>query len=280
MNDTPRLARGYNPKDVQEMIRTRSMRWIARLAMAFGAAALGVSMLLVNPPASAQAAGVTDAVKARIGTAMEPLVKGSRYRLEEIRATPMPGVYEVRLGSDLLIYVDGDGRYMFYQGDLVEIASQRNLTRERVEELQTIDFRTLPLDLAIRQVNGNGKRVVAVFEDPNCGYCKRLRADLVKLDDITIYTFPLAFLAADSDTKARKALCAADKVRAWNDLLLNNRVPGNAGTCDTPMKQVAELAQKLGITGTPVLFFSNGRRLTGYTTPDHFGRMLAEHSKG
>ncbi len=261
------------------MTRTRSTRWPARLAVAFGTAVLGVSMLFAAQQAPAQPAAVSDAVKARIGAAMEPLVKGSRYRMEEVRATPMPGVYEVRLGSDLLIYVDGDGRYMFYQGDLVEIASQRNLTRERVEELQTIDFRTLPLDLAIKQVNGNGKRVVAVFEDPNCGYCKRLRADLVKLDDITIYTFPLAFLAADSDTKARKALCAADKARAWNDLLLNNRVPGNAGTCDTPIKQVAELAQKLGITGTPVLFFSNGRRLTGYTPPDNFGRMLAEHSK-
>ena len=67
---------------------------------------------------------------------------------------------------------------------------------------------------------------------------------------------------------------------AWNDLLLANRVPGNAGTCETPLKQVHELAQKLGISGTPVVFFSNGRRLTGYAPPEHFGRMLSTHSKG
>jgi thiol:disulfide interchange protein DsbC len=189
------------------------------------------------------------------------------------------GIYEVRIGNDLL-YVDGQGQYLFLDGSMIDMKSQRNLTQERTDELMAIDFDSLPLDLAIKQVNGSGKRVVAVFEDPNCGYCKRLRADLVKLDDLTIYTFPMAFLAADSETKARKALCAADKGRAWNDLLLNNRVAGNTGTCDTSLEQVKELARKLGITGTPVLFFANGKRLQGYAPPERFNRMLAENSKG
>lgn len=248
---------------------------------AFAVAVLAASAIwLAAAPARAQGAPAADPAIARVKAALEPIVKGSRYQVEEVRATPMPGIYEARLGNDMLLYVDAQGRYMFFQGDLVEIKTQRNLTQERVEQLLTIDFKTLPLDLAIKQVSGNGKRVMAVFEDPNCGYCKRLRADLVKLDDVTIYTFPMAFLAADSESKARKALCAADKARAWNDLLLNNHVPGNAGTCDTPLAQVRDLAHKLGITGTPVLFFSNGKRLTGYAPPERFNRMLAENSKG
>jgi thiol:disulfide interchange protein DsbC len=172
----------------------------------------------------------------------------------------VPGIYEVRIQSDL-VYVDEKGQYLFYSGDLIDMRSQRNLTRERVEELLTIDFKTLPLDLAIQQKIGDGKRVIAVFEDPNCGYCRKLRADLLKLDNVTLYTFPMAFLAPDSETKASKALCAADKVRAWNDLMLSNRVPGNAGTCETSLAKVAELARNLGITGTPVVFFQNGKRL-------------------
>jgi len=253
-----------------------SSRRVRRLAASFGAAAFGISLMLAAPLSQAQKAS-DDAAEARVRAAMEHLTSG-RSKVDEVRATPIPGMYEVRVGTRLL-YVDGQGKYMFLDGDLIDLKSQRNLTQERVEELQTIDFGVLPLDLAIKQVNGKGKRVVAVFEDANCGYCKRLRADLVKLDDITIYTFPLAFLAADSESKARKALCSTDPARAWNDLLLSNRVPDNAGTCETPLKQVHELAQKLGITGTPVVFFSNGRRLTGYAPPDHFGKMLAAHSK-
>ena len=246
---------------------------------AFAVAVLAASALwLPATPTRAQGAPAADPAIARVKAAMEGFVKG-RYKVEDVRKTPLPGIYEVRIGNDLL-YVDERGQYLFYEGDLIEMKTQRNLTRERVEELLAIDFNTLPLQLAIKQVSGNGKRVVAVFEDPNCGYCKRLRADLVKLDDVTIYTFPMAFLAADSESKARKALCAADKARAWNDLLLNNHVPGNAGTCDTPLAQVRDLAQKLGITGTPVLFFSNGKRLTGYAPPERFNRMLAENSKG
>ncbi len=219
-----------------------------------------------------------DPAAARVKAAMEGFLKG-RHQVDEVRRTPVAGIYEVRLGNDLL-YVDEKGQYLFYEGSLVEMKSQRNLTQERVDELLTIDFRTLPLGAAIKQVKGNGKRVLAVFEDANCGYCKRLRADLVKLDDITIYTFPLAFLAADSETKARKALCSADPSRAWNELLLDNRIPGNAGTCDTSLAQVRDLAQKLGITGTPVVFFSNGRRLQGYAAPERFNKLLAENSKG
>ena len=101
----------------------------------------------------------------------------------------------------------------------------------------------------------------------------------VKLDNVTIHTFPMAFLAADSESKANKALCAPDRARAWNDLMLSNRVPANPGTCETSLGKVAELARKLGITGTPVVFFSSGKRLQGYAPPDTFERMLADSSR-
>lgn len=247
---------------------------IAACAVALAAAAV----LLSSPvPARSQGAPAVDPALARVKSATEAFFKG-RYEVAEVRRTPVAGIYEVRIGNDLL-YVDGQGQYMFLDGSMIDMKSQRNLTQERTDELLAVDFDTLPLDLAIKQVNGNGKRVVAVFEDPNCGYCKRLRADLVKLDDLTIYTFPMAFLAPDSETKARKALCAADQGRAWNDLLLNNRVAGNTGTCDTSLERVKELARKLGITGTPVLFFANGKRMQGYAPPERFNRMLAENSK-
>ncbi|HRO58542.1 MAG TPA: DsbC family protein [Burkholderiaceae bacterium] len=199
------------------------------------------------------------------------------HTLDELRRTPLPGILEARIGSDL-IYIDETGRYIFMNGDLIDLQSRRNLTQERVDDLMAIDFSELPLELAFQQVNGKGERRIAVFEDPNCGYCKRLRADLLKLDNVTIHTFPMAFLAADSESKARKALCAPDKAQAWNDLLVQGKVPDNAGTCDTSLEAVRELTRKLGITGTPVVFFPNGRRLVGYVPPARFSQMLAEYS--
>jgi thiol:disulfide interchange protein DsbC len=233
-----------------------------------------VMVALIEPaPVAAQAADVQQ----RIRAAVEGF-SGGRLKVDDVRRTPLAGIYEVRIQNELL-YVDERGQYLFYSGDLIDMKSQRNLTRERVEELLTIDFKELPLDLAVTQKTGMGRRVIAVFEDPNCGYCKKLRADLVRLDDVTIHTFPMAFLAPDSETKAARALCAADPVRAWNDLMLSNRVPANDGKCQTSIAKVAELARRLGITGTPVVFFANGRRLQGYAPPDSFDRMLAEASQ-
>jgi len=228
-------------------------------------------------PASASASEpAPEAVTATIRKALEPVLRGGK--VDEVRRTPLPGIYEARLGNTLL-YVDEKGQYLFYEGDLIELKGLRNLTQERVEQLQAIRFDDLPLNLALKQVVGKGSRRIAVFEDPNCGFCKRMRADLVKLDDITIYTFPMAFLAADSDTKARKALCADDPVKAWNELLLQNKLPNNPGSCDTSIEKVRELTQKLGITGTPVTYFSNGKRLSGYAPPERFNALLAENSK-
>jgi thiol:disulfide interchange protein DsbC len=258
----------------------RSAGSALRLPLFASLLALGIaagSALAPAGDARAQAAQqAPEAVTATVRKALEPVVRGRK--VDEVRRTPVPGMYEARIGNELL-YIDEKGQYLFWEGDLIDLKAQRNLTQERVEELMAIRFEDLPLDLAVKQVTGKGTRRIAVFEDPNCGFCKRLRADLVKLDDITIYTFPMAFLAADSDSKARKALCAADPVKAWNELLLSNRLPDNAGTCSTSIEKVRDLAQKLGITGTPVVFFENGKRLSGYEPPERFNQRLANNSK-
>ena len=247
-------------------------RFATRL-LGLAAAAL---LSLAAGPLSAQG-GVTPAGGDAVKAAVESWLKG-RFKVDEVRKTPMTGMWEVRFGNDL-IYVDDKGQYAFVEGNMVDLKSGRNLTRERVDELMTIHFKDLPLNLAFKQVISNGKRVIAVFEDPNCGYCKRMRADIVALKDVTIYTYPVAILAADSETKAKKALCADDKVRAWNDMMLSNKVPGNAGTCENSLAKVRDLAQKLGISATPTLFFANGKRLQGYVPAAQFEKMLDENSK-
>ncbi len=214
----------------------------------------------------------------RIKVAVERWLEG-RYKIDEVRKTPVAGIYEVRVGTDL-IYVDEKAQHAFIEGNLIDIQANRNLTRERTDELLTIDFGELPLNYAIKQVSGNGKRVFAVFEDPNCGYCRNMRRDMLKLANTTIYTFTLPILAADSAIKAKKAMCAPDKGKAWNDLMLTGKVPDNPGTCSTPVDKVRDLGVKLGVTATPTVFFANGKRLRGYVPPAEFEKLLIENSKG
>lgn len=230
-------------------------------------------------PDTAQPARAATEVTQQIKAAVEAWLEG-RYKVDEVRRTPMAGIYEVRIGTDF-IYVDEKAQFGFVEGNLVDLKANRNLTRERTDEVLTINFKDLPLNLAMKSVTGNGKRVVAVFEDPNCGYCKTMRRDLIKLDNATVYTFVLPILAADSETKSRKALCAPDRLKAWNELMLSGKVPDNPGTCDTSViARTKELSQKLSVSATPTLFFANGKRLRGYAPPPEFEKLLEANSKG
>jgi thiol:disulfide interchange protein DsbC len=198
----------------------------------------------------------------------------NRYKVEEVRRTPLPGIYEARIASNVF-YVDEKAQYMFMEGHMLDLRTNRDLTRERLDEIMTINFKDLPLEMAIKQVNGKGTRKIALFEDPNCGYCKKLRADLNLLPDVTVYTFAYPILSPDSDVKAKKALCAKDQQKAWSELMLTGKVPANDGTCSTPLAKIKELGRKYGITATPTIFLTSGKRIQGYMPPEQFAKALA-----
>ncbi|SFD81621.1 DsbC family protein [Massilia yuzhufengensis] len=199
--------------------------------------------------------------EATIKKALEPRLGGAK--IESIRETPYSGLYEVRVAGDIL-YTDKKGDYLFI-GHVYDTKTSTNLTRARVEEINKIKFTDLPLEMALKQVKGNGKRVIAVFEDPNCGYCKRLRQTTLKeIDNVTIYTFMYNILSEDSFVKSKNIWCAPDRVKAWDDWMINGKLPPTApAACDTPNEKVAALGQKLKIQGTPAIFFTDGSRIPG-----------------
>jgi len=176
-----------------------------------------------------------------------------------VRRTPY-GLFEVQIGMNL-VYTDEQVSYVL-DGTLVDATTRRDVTRERLEKISAVSFDELPLDLAVKQVKGKGERRVAIFEDPNCGYCKQLRHTLQDVDNVTIYTFLYPILAPDSADKARDVWCASDRVRAWDDWMLRGKEPARKD-CDTPIQQVLALGQKLMVQGTPALFFADGSRVSG-----------------
>ncbi|HNJ46246.1 MAG: DsbC family protein [Rubrivivax sp.] len=183
-------------------------------------------------------------------------------QIDEISKTPMPGLFEVRVGTDVL-YTDAEGNFLLH-GSLLDARNGRNLTEERVNKLLAVDFKTLELKNAITMVRGNGKRKLAVFEDPNCGYCKRFEKDLQKVDNVTVHLFLIPILGEDSVNKSRQIWCAADRAKSWNDWMLRDVAPKGKAICNTEaLTANLEFANKHRITGTPTLIFEDGSRVPG-----------------
>ena len=187
-------------------------------------------------------------------------VYGPDLKVDAVRKLGALGLYEVQIGHDVL-YSDAKGRYLI-QGDIIDVKARTNLTEVRKTKLSQIKFSELPLNLAIKTVRGNGRRVFATFEDPNCVYCKKLAKDMEGMTDLTIYTFLTPILSPDSVTKSQAIWCSSDRSKAWNAWMLEGTAPV-AAKCATPIDKVLALADRLGVHGTPTIFLTNGERIPG-----------------
>lgn len=229
-------------------------------------AALLASTLFAGPALAQEAA-----IRKNLGEHLPQIGK-----IDEVTKTPMPGLFEVRVGTDLY-YTDAEGNYLIH-GQMIDARGKRNLTEERVNKLTAIDFGQLPLKDAFTIVRGNGKRKLAVFEDPNCGYCKRFERDLQKLDNVTVHLFLYPILGNDSVEKSRNIWCAKDRAKAWQDWMLREQAaPAAAQGCDaTALERNRELGRKHQVTGTPTLVFADGTRVPGAINAAQVEKLLSQ----
>lgn len=197
-------------------------------------------------------------------------------RLISVSKTPYFGLYEVAF-DDQLVYTDEKMTYLF-SGNILDMHTMKNLTEAREKQLYAINFDTLPLDLAIKNVKGNGKRKLAVFTDPNCQYCKKLEKELVDLTNATVYIFVLPILPG-SEEKAKAIWCSPDRLKAWEDHMLSGIEPQSAKACDTSaLTRISKQAEKLKINVTPTLIFADGVIKPGTLTLELLEEHLAEAS--
>ena len=201
-------------------------------------------------------------------------------QIDEVRPSEIAGLYEVRVDGTEIYYTDAKADFLI-EGNLIDTRNKRNLTEERVEKLSAIKFESLPLKDAFTVVRGNGERKMAVFEDPNCGYCKRFERDLQKVDNVTIYMFLYPILGADSVEKSKAIWCSKERNAAWLDWMLREQPPiANAGACDTSaLNRNVELGRKHKINGTPTLLFTNGSRVPGAVDNKKVEQLLAQSGK-
>ena len=184
--------------------------------------------------------------------------------IKSIQKTNFNNLYEVLI-SGQIIYTNKDFSFLIVEGRVVDPETKIDLTSDRLDELTRVNFLRLPFDKAIKVVRGNGERKVAVFSDVDCPFCKKLEKEgLSELDNITIYTFlfPLA-IHPKAEIRSKKIWCAEDKEKAWNDYMLRNIIANNKGNCKTPIEDILVLGRELGISSTPTIIFSSGKKIPG-----------------
>lgn len=199
-------------------------------------------------------------------------------RIEGVRTAPVAGLYEVYIGSEI-VYVDARAEHLL-SGKLLTTTDKRNLTAERWDEFNRIDFASLPVDAAIKTVRGNGTRKLAVFSDPDCPFCRKLEQELASVDDVTIYVFlfPLEQLHKGATARSRTIWCSADRAEAWRAWMVEQKQPATAECAMDPVAGNQALAGKLHVTVTPTMFFSDGSRMTGAVSAADLGTQLVKRS--
>ncbi len=184
-------------------------------------------------------------------------------KIDEVSKTPIPGLFEVRLGTDI-VYTDEAGNHLL-QGALIDTRTRTDITQARIDKLTAIDFASLPLKDALLVRQGNGARKVVVFADPNCGYCKRLERDLLALKDVSIYTFLYPILGPDSTVKSKDIWCAKEPAKVWRAWMVDGQAPAKVSTsCDSAaLDRNTEMGKRYKVQGTPAMVFEDGSRAPG-----------------
>jgi thiol:disulfide interchange protein DsbC len=186
---------------------------------------------------------------------------GGSAKVRSVTPAPVSGLYEVLVGNEIF-YTDSSGKYLI-QGEIIELATGKNITEQRQADLNRIKWSDLNQANAFKTVRGNGNRQLAIFSDPNCGYCKRLEKSLQQLDNVTIYTYLIPILSPDSTLKAKQIWCSSDPYKAYIDWMVNGIAPSGKTDCSNPLDKNLAFAKSYGITGTPTLFFTDGSRFPG-----------------
>ena len=227
-------------------------------------------VLMLGLTSTQSYAQATDKIKAELVKQL-----GATVQIKSIAPSPIPGVFEVVV-NNTVVYTDATAKYLI-QGSIVDLKTGTNLTELKEDELNKIKFTDLPIKDALRTVRGDGTRVIAVFADPNCGYCKTLEKNLLTMDNITIFTYLIPILSADSTVKSKAIWCSAEPSKTWISWMVQQvPPPSSKADCTNPLDRNLALAKKIGVTGTPAIFFSDGTRIPGAVSKETIEKKFAE----
>jgi thiol:disulfide interchange protein DsbC len=199
-------------------------------------------------------------------------------RINAVQPSPIAGLYQVIAGDDQVVYTDATGDHVVV-GHMMDTQTHQDLSASALDAFYTIDFKSLPLDSAIKIVKGNGERKVALFEDPDCPYCRRLEQSMRSMTNLTVYLFlfPLDQVHPHATADSEAIWCSPDRASAWTNWMLNQTAPPKGGSCaNDPIQKIHGLAQSLHVHATPTIFLQNGKRIGGAIPAEQLERLMAE----
>lgn len=230
------------------------------------------SVTAIETSPTPQASNPIEIIKSNLKTNLPDL------KVEQVNPTAIPNLYEVVSGRKIF-YVDSTGRYAIL-GNMVDLTNKQSITEARVKQLSVVDFRSLPLNIALKQTIGTGERKIAIFTDPDCPFCKRLETDTIpKLKNVTIYyfLFPLTSIHANAAIDSKKILCSENPDRAYLQWMTDSKALGNKTECANAkvLTQMQEVGKKvIQVEATPTIVLENGNIVAGLVPADYLGKLI------
>lgn len=228
------------------------------------------ALLFLNIPAMAEA----DIKQAH--AAVQKMIPN--IPLEAIQPSPLPGLYQVMIPPQMF-YISADGRYVV-DGDLIDLQSGVNVSTALRDKMRIASVNAQGEVSMIVYSPKKPTHTVTVFTDIDCGYCRKLHSEIDKYTKAGIkvryMAYPRAGIGSGSYQKAVAVWCSKDKNDAMTRAKLGETV--KAKDCDNPVAQQFELAQRIGLRGTPAIITEKGQVLPGYVPADRLKVMLDGHA--
>jgi thiol:disulfide interchange protein DsbC len=197
---------------------------------------------------------------------------------EELRASPIPGVYELARGTEIA-YVSEDGKYAI-AGDLYDMQADKNLTENTRRAERTKLLASLPESQMVVFSPKDPKYTVSVFTDVDCSYCRKLHSQMAEYNRLGIKVRYLFFPRSGPDTeswdRAEAVWCASNRGEAMTRAKRGEELSKPKNCANTPVAREYQLGEDVGVRGTPAIVLENGEMLPGYLPP----AQLAAHLKG
>lgn len=224
-----------------------------------------VSALLIAGLWSARAADAPEGIEATL--------EKMNISADEIRATPVPGLYEIAIGASI-VYLSEDGNYMV-QGDVIDLRKRRNLTEGRRKGKRAEAVEQMADGMVVFSPE-KIRHTVSVFTDVDCGYCatlhRQMDAYLGHGIQVRYLAYPRAGIPSANYDKMVSVWCADDQHQAMTDAKAGRTI--KAATCANPVSEHYRLGGVVGVRGTPSIVLASGEVIPGYVPPDELAKML------
>jgi thiol:disulfide interchange protein DsbC len=258
---------------IPQRCKVSFMSFLLRLLMLTG---LAVSGLFTAADSIAQVSG---ALSGGSVAEVRKLIAARfpEIRPEQISASPVAGLYEVRIDSKIA-YVSADGRYML-QGEIFDLDSERNLTEGRLEGVRKEVLAGLSESGMVIFAPAKYQDTVTVFTDVDCGYCRKLHRQMAEYNArgirVRYLYFPRSGPGTESWLKSEQVACAKDPRGALTKAKMGEVLKDKA--CKpNPVAEHYNVGREFGLQGTPAIVLESGELIGGYLEPDELAKYLAE----